>query len=92
MPPIFIFVNTGEWRDVQFIGLAVPGAKGIRPAEDLVAIWKLKQGRRFQNYRANFTVLDTGHISRAWLDSIIAGTPGNSDAPDVWKQWIATGT
>ena len=70
----------------------MPGAEGIRPAEDLVAIWKLKQGRRFQNYRANFTILDTGHIARTWLDSIIAGMPSNGGAPVVWQQWIATGT
>lgn len=92
IPPIFIFANAGEWRDVQFIGLAVPGAEGIRPTEDLVALWKLKHGRRFQNYRANFTVLDAGVISRTWLDSIIAGIPENSEAPAVWQQWIATGT
>ena len=58
VPPILIFANTGEWRDVAFLGLAVPGTADLRTSEDLVAIWKISEGRRFQNYRARFSVLD----------------------------------
>lgn len=91
VPPIFVFANTGEWRDVRFLGLAVPGAPNVRPTEDLVAIWKFKSGRRFQNYRASFTILNEGRISREWLDSIIAGSPDNALAPAAWKNWVSSG-
>jgi len=92
MPPVFAFATTGNWRDVRFLGLAVPGALNVRPAEDLVAVWKFKRGLRFQNYRALFTILDAGHLSRAWLDDLIAGIGTSPHAPSAWKQWIASGT
>jgi len=38
VPPILLFANTGEWRDVVFLGLAVPGTADLRVSEDLVAI------------------------------------------------------
>ena len=37
VPPIFVFAKTGEWRDVRFIGLAVPGGADIENYDDLVA-------------------------------------------------------
>ena len=55
VPPILLFARMAEWRDVLFLGLAVPGASDLSLAEDLVAIWRTKAGRRFQNYRARFT-------------------------------------
>ena len=58
VPPIFVFGNTGEWRDVMFLGLAVPGTSEQQVAEDLVAIWRTANGMRFQNYRARFTILN----------------------------------
>ena len=36
--PVLIFASTGEWRDVVFLGLAVPGTADPRASEDLVAI------------------------------------------------------
>jgi len=91
-PPIFAFATTGDWRDVRFLGLAVPGAPNVRPGEDLVAIWKVKRGLRFQNYRATFSILDAGVISRAWVSSLISGDGSSDAAPRVWKQWIASGS
>jgi hypothetical protein len=91
VPPILVFANAGEWRDVRFIGLAVPGALEQRPSEDLVAIWRMSKGLRFQNYRAHFTVLDSAEISRSWLDKIIAGEFHFSLAPTAWLDWIETG-
>ncbi|WP_395611633.1 hypothetical protein [Allosphingosinicella sp.] len=91
-PPIFAFATTGNWRDVRFLGLAVPGAPNVRPAEDLVAVWKFKRGLRFQNYRAIFTILDAGSISRDWLNDLIAGNAESPHAPSVWRQWIKSGT
>jgi hypothetical protein len=91
VPPIFVFANTGEWRDVRFIGLAVPGALDQRPSEDLVAIWRTSKGLRFQNYRAHFTVIDVAEIARSWIDKIIAGETDGSLAPSTWLDWVETG-
>jgi hypothetical protein len=68
VPPILVFSNTGEWRDVRFLGLAVPGTSEQQIAEDLVAIWRTAKGMRFQNYRARFTILDAPLILRTWID------------------------
>ena len=91
VPPILIFENTGEWRDVMFLGLAVPGTTDLRGAEDLVAIWKNSKGQRFQNYRARFTILDTSLLSRAWVRDTIDGKPHSRNTPKVWAAWVETG-
>ncbi|GAB2507447.1 restriction endonuclease [Lysobacter humi (ex Lee et al. 2017)] len=90
VPPIFLFASTAEWRDVQFLGLAVPGANDLMRSEDLSAIWRVA-GSRFQNYRAKFTVLDCSSISRDWLETLIAGVPADDKAPPAWLHWVATG-
>lgn len=91
VPPIFVFANTGEWRDVRFLGLAVPGVAEQRPSEDLVAIWRTANGMRFQNYRAHFTILDAPTISRAWISDVIARNPLSAHAPDAWLEWVSRG-
>ena len=91
IPPIFVFAKTGEWRDVRFIGLAVPGGADIENYDDLVAIWRTSKGLRFQNYRARFTILDVPRISRAWLDSLAAGTKSHALAPAPWMEWREKG-
>ena len=90
VPPIFLFENTGEWRDVVFLGLAVPGTD-LRASEDLVAIWRISDGSRFQNYRARFSVLDASSLSRAWIADIISGSSHSSNAPPAWSSWVRTG-
>ena len=91
VPPIFVFRNTGNYRDVVFLGLAVPGAIGVRPAESLVATWHQLDGRRFQNYRATFTLLDAGRINRAWISDIQRGAAHTPNAPSAWSAWIEHG-
>jgi hypothetical protein len=91
VPPIFVFSGSGTWRDGIFLGLVVPGASDLTLAEDLVAVWRTKSGKRFQNYRARFTVLDAPVVKRRWIDSIIAGSPIDSAAPPAWRRWVATG-
>jgi hypothetical protein len=91
VPPIFLFASTGTWRDCTFLGLAIPGAADLDATEELVALWRIARGSRFQNYRARFTVLDASVISRDWLDSIIAGARNDDLAPDAWRKWVATG-
>ncbi len=91
VPPILVFANTGEWRDVTFLGLAVPGTSDLRASEDLVAIWKSSKGKRFQNYRARFSILDVPTMERAWITDLIQGDPHSVNAPEAWMRWIETG-
>lgn len=91
VPPVFIFANAGTWRDMIFLGLVVPGASDLDSSEELVAIWRTAGGQRFQNYRARFTVLDAPVISRAWIDSLIAGNGDDANAPEAWRTWVKTG-
>ncbi|MBF0886826.1 restriction endonuclease [Gluconobacter sphaericus] len=91
VPPVLVFTSAGEWRDMIFLGLGVPGVAGQRPAEDLVAVWRTRNDNRFQNYRARFTILRTENVARTWIESIIAGRPNASLAPPVWTTWVETG-
>lgn len=89
-PPILLFGNAGTYRDVRFIGLAVPGATGMGADDDLVAVWRTTDdGVRFQNYKATLTVLDVPVVSRAWVKDIQAGDAISSPhAPKAWLDWV----
>jgi len=89
-PAILLFGWTGEYRDVRFLGLAVPGTADLGPDDDLVAIWRTAaNGERFQNYRAVFTVLDVNTVSRKWLTDIRNGVGARSKhAPKAWLDWL----
>jgi hypothetical protein len=91
-PPIFAFGNTGIFRDVRFLGLAVPGAEGLGSDDDLVAVWRTtRAGIRFQNYRAVFTILDVSRVSRAWINDIKNGAAVSSQhTPSPWLDWVTT--
>jgi len=91
-PPILLFGNTGTFRDVRFLGLAVPGAEGIGSDDDLVAVWRTsKSGVRFQNYKATFTILDVPRVTRDWINDIRSGNiVSSSHAPSVWLDWVGT--
>jgi hypothetical protein len=91
-PPILIFGNTGIYRDVRFLGLAVPGAEGMGSDDDLVAVWRTaKNGLRFQNYKAIFTILDVACVTRTWLNDIKQGNIlSSSYAPIPWVDWVKT--
>ncbi len=94
MPPFFIFKKTGVGRDIQFLGLAAPGNPKISPDRDLVAFWRTVKEKRFQNYEAYFTVLDTGKkpIYRKWIESLIYDHENNLQyAPDAWKKFVKEG-
>jgi len=49
IPPFFVFSKypTKSSRSVRFLGLAVPGVTGMTSTDDLVAIWRSKEGQRF---------------------------------------------
>lgn len=94
MPPFFIFKNTGNGRDIQFLGLAASDNLKISPDKDLVAFWRTVKEKRFQNYEAYFTVLDTGAkaIPRKWIESLIYDHDNNLQyAPDAWKNFVKEG-
>ena len=91
VPPVLVFANTGTWRDVRFLGLAVPGGTSLTAAESLVALWRTARGRRFQNYRARFAILSVPVVSRAWLDDICAGSLHTLNAPSAWTNWAHRG-
>lgn len=100
MPPIFVFKKYNNSRDMQFIGLAVPGIKGKAKKDWLTAVWGCnKEGNRFLNYKAFFTILDTSkgykdevgsNISLAWLNDIDSGNIFDSEyVPSVWKNYVS---
>lgn len=96
IPPFFVFKKAkseGGW-DVQFLGLAAPGNQRISPDKDLVAFWRTMGDKRFQNYEAYFTILNTGKeaISREWIHALIYDNVNSQRyAPDVWKSFIRYG-
>ena len=72
IPPFFVFKKTGRGWDVQFLGLAAPGNPHISPDRDLVAFWRTLDEKRFQNYEAYFTILQTPcAISKEWIHALV---------------------
>lgn len=94
IPPILIFRKTGERRNVRFLGLAAPGNPKLSADQDLVAFWRSIGDRRFQNYEAYFTILDTSAdlITKTWLNKLISDHDNSLPyAPAVWREFIANG-
>lgn len=91
IPPIFIFSSGPVGNDMIYRGIAVPGTDSLRENEDLVAVWKSKDGSRFQNYRAHFTVLDVEKVSRTWIESLRNNSCSLESAPESWKLWVKKG-
>ncbi len=90
-PPVFLFGSTGTYRDVRFLGLAVPGAESLGQDDDLVAVWRTSgpSNERFQNYKATFTVLDVPVVTRDWIKDIQTGNAVSSPhAPKEWIDWL----
>lgn len=91
VPPFFVFTRGPKGRDKIFRGLAVPGGPRVPPTEDLVAVWRTTDGRRFQNYRATFTILNAARVSRDWLTALQERRLAPSSAPSAWTSWVQTG-
>ena len=94
VPPFFVFQKFPteiSTRSVQFKGLAVPGHPGLSSTQDLIAVWKSKNGQRFQNYRAVFTILDEALIDRRWIGDVLSGSPLSEWAPKSWSRWVEDG-
>jgi Restriction endonuclease AspBHI N-terminal/Restriction endonuclease len=88
VPPYFLFAKAGPGRDIVFRGVLAPGAPELTADEDLVAVWRSQHGLRFQNYRAQFTILDIATATRAWICDILAGDPLSANCPGPWRRWI----
>lgn len=90
IPPFFVFTKAlaGGGRDVKFLGLAVPGASDVTSGGDLVAIWRTTAGERFQNYRATFTVLDVGTVSRSWISELESGQARGDACPKPFRRFV----
>ncbi len=92
VPPFLLFeraATTG--RAVRFRGLLAPGSPNTPPDQQLVAIWRSRDGERFQNYRALFTVLDEPVIPRRWIEQLLAPDEGATtgfEAPASWREWV----
>jgi hypothetical protein len=94
VPPFLLFNKAnpaGGGRDVRFLGLAVPGAQEVQPADDLVAVWRTSGGERFQNYRSLFTILDVGVVRRTWLDALAFGELLGPGCPAPYREWVEKG-
>lgn len=89
--PFLLFQSTGRGRDNRFLGVAVPGAEGLQAVDDLVALWRTSKGRRFQNYRARFSVLDIPVVSRRWICDVIEGDVLSDACPEPFRDWVLTG-
>lgn len=98
LPPVFVFKKT-HGRNVIFLGLAVPGIQGRPNKEWLTAVCGCnRDGQRFQNYKAYFTILNTSSgsefnngfgISLAWLNDIEENNTYSSKyAPFEWKNYV----
>ena len=91
IPPFFYF-ETEKGRNRRFVGLLVPGSDKIKQEEMLTAIWRMKNGERYQNYKAMFTILDAGNISRIWINDLLNGKGYiSNNAPAAWKKWVDSG-
>ncbi|MGO8728158.1 MAG: HNH endonuclease [Streptosporangiaceae bacterium] len=86
--PHLLFAEAGQGRDVVFRGLLAPGAQTLTASEDLVVIAHDRQGLELRNYQAKFTVLDARHVTRAWLNDVLAGEPLSGNCPDAWREWV----
>ena len=93
-PLIFIFESGELGRDYIFKGMAVPGTSYLSKGEDLVAIWRVSKGQRFQNYRAAFTILNEAEISGSWVREVFSSRKidlRDSRVPKTFSHWIEKG-
>jgi hypothetical protein len=87
--PFLLFEKAGSGRAVRFRGLLAPGSPSLSPDEELTAIWRSRNGLRFQNYRAIFTVLDESVVLRSWLNAIRCGDSTlSAGCPEAWRKWV----
>lgn len=93
-PVFLVFQRAGNGHQVRFLGLAVPGAKDLSHNEDLVAVWRVENGVRFQNYRAVFTILDIAKLGGDWVRASVKKQSPDLESkgvPEALLKWIEKG-
>lgn len=90
IPPFFIFTSANGGQ--KFRGLAVPGTSQGSIEDDLVAIWRNKDGERFQNYKSKFSILNAERIKREWIEDLNNGESMTENAPQAWIDWVKDGS
>lgn len=90
VPPFLLFEKAAaSGRSVRFRGLLAPGGPVLTSDDELAAIWRATGGRRFQNYRSRFTVLDEARIPRTWIRHLLdGGDPLTGGCPEAWRAWV----
>jgi hypothetical protein len=90
VPPFLLFEKArATGRAVRFRGLLAPGGPTLTSDDELAAIWRSTEGKRFQNYRSRFTVLDVERVARSWITHVLSGGDVLEEAcPEVWKTWV----
>ncbi len=91
IPPVFLFSSTGTGCDKKFIGLAVPSIKATKLENALIRKTFLSEEGDFENFKANFTILDTSQeiISRQWLSDLkFSDSTVSENAPSAWIKFI----
>ncbi len=96
IPPFLCFENLKEKKlsSMKFLGLAAPGGTGFSSLEDLTAVWRVAKKKRFQNYKAVFSILAEEIVPWPWLDDLVSGVlPTYSvHCPKAWKNWVKKGS
>ena len=91
VPPFLLFEKAGRGRDVRFRGLLAPGGPTMTADDELAAVWRATGDRRFQNYRARFTVLNQAKISRSWITRVLSsGDHLGEGCPPAWRAWVSS--
>jgi hypothetical protein len=83
VPPVLVF-RKPESGVVEFCGLCVPDHFEVRSYQD-------GTGTQIPNFLFHFSILNTQSVPVQWLHDR-AQTNDDSRAPDVWSDWIETGT
>jgi hypothetical protein len=95
VPPLLVFekYRGSDGMYMRFLGLAAPGAEGLSAFDDLVAVYRVQEKTRFQNYRAMFSILKSDVIDKEWLEDLVRGVlPSSSKhCPQAWLKWVDTG-
>lgn len=94
IPPVFLFSKfptRNSLRSVQFRGVCAPGCINLGRSDDLKKLNRSAKLKRYQNYRAIFTILDIPKVSRSWVYDLESGITDSRHRPFVWKMWQKSG-
>ncbi len=87
LPPFMVFFREGS-RSVRFLGVAVPGHPLIPRSEWVKDVIHNVNGHPVKNLKAHFQILQTGPISRSWLEELERGVSCGPSAPEAWCSYL----